>query len=342
LTIFAESFKPFFAMFKTFFRLALLLALTLTIKASAQPAFTATNFGKIGDRDTVWSSPYVPLANDLDAETGSGFTWDFTNLTFLPNMFAINQFRAPQSNSSKAFPDATIELFNGADTWLAKSSNDTLYQIRQGDEVNGTVFDPPVPHRVFPIQFGATYQVSQDQYVASHAVRAYNRSITAKYDGYGTLKLKWGTYPNVMRIAENIVDSSVIQSVPSINRYKTYYWYQEGSGIPLLRLRYTGADVGGQHTYFTFASKGAAGPVAGVAESSPRIISLYPNPAHDILHVQSIGQARISLMNTLGEMVLSTAFEGSHSLDVRVLPAGVYFARIESGKDIQRAVFVKK
>lgn len=74
--------------------------------------------------------------------------------------------------------------------------------------------------------------------------------------------------------------------------------------------------------------------------------ALYPNPAGDILNVQSkkgIKISSVSIYNVLGQLVLvNTNFQHSKTIDVSALKSGNYFIKVNSDKGISNVRFVKK
>jgi len=78
----------------------------------------------------------------------------------------------------------------------------------------------------------------------------------------------------------------------------------------------------------------------GVAENDAASISVYPNPAHDYIRIdtQSIAPVqRIDIYNSTGQMVLSTT---ETEISVSTLPQGVYFISVftENQKFVERIV----
>jgi len=70
-------------------------------------------------------------------------------------------------------------------------------------------------------------------------------------------------------------------------------------------------------------------------------VSVYPNPVHDMLHVNTAGAAytAITITNTIGQTVASQVLSAaSAQIDVQLLPAGIYFLYLkgEAGTMIQR------
>ena len=52
---------------------------------------------------------------------------------------------------------------------------------------------------------------------------------------------------------------------------------------------------------------------------------VYPNPAKDIVHVQSAGKATFVLTNQSGKTILTKTLNGNGQINVTHLPAGVYY-----------------
>lgn len=78
----------------------------------------------------------------------------------------------------------------------------------------------------------------------------------------------------------------------------------------------------------------------GVEENDAASISVYPNPAHDFIRIdtQSIAPVqRVDIYNSTGQMVLSTT---ETEISVRTLPQGVYFISVftENQKFVERIV----
>lgn len=66
----------------------------------------------------------------------------------------------------------------------------------------------------------------------------------------------------------------------------------------------------------------------GVAENEPGSLSVYPNPAEDVLSIGSgYDGAQISMFNTLGEVVMSGIVSGT-TINIGTLPAGVYLLKV--------------
>jgi len=78
-------------------------------------------------------------------------------------------------------------------------------------------------------------------------------------------------------------------------------------------------------------------------------ISIFPNPAGDVLYIQSssiqLNEATaISIINVLGQNVLKENVQWKNEvlLDVKNLPSGIYFVKVENDKEKFSARFVKE
>lgn len=60
-------------------------------------------------------------------------------------------------------------------------------------------------------------------------------------------------------------------------------------------------------------------------------VSIYPNPASDVVMIKSDGIYDYSLVDLFGKVVYSgTMLSGSQSIDLRMLPSGSYFIHINN------------
>ncbi len=81
-------------------------------------------------------------------------------------------------------------------------------------------------------------------------------------------------------------------------------------------------------------------------KSSENLISLYPNPVSQTLHIDLPNTANgyISIFNTQGQLLQSQKIgnQSSLKLDVQHLPKGVYFCRYDNLEKTQTIKFVKE
>jgi hypothetical protein len=70
-------------------------------------------------------------------------------------------------------------------------------------------------------------------------------------------------------------------------------------------------------------------------------ILVYPNPAKDILHVQTNGNVTFSLLNQSGQTLLTTNINGKGSIDISGMSAGVYYLKNTATGATQKIIVTK-
>jgi len=304
----------------------------------AQPNFTSADMPNIGDQDSLMILQYHPITNNLDTETGNGYTWNFSSLPFnVQNFIDIDSFRVKQHFVSAGYPNATIEEYKNGITGqtvnLYSYSNDTLYIHRMGGTSTGWALGP-MASIAFPIAFNNASIVISNIYTGSGlTVLVGQRNTTTLYDGFGTLNMPNGkTYTNVFRVKMVEKDTSYVTNTTT--SATSYIWYKQGGQVPLLRLVYTGAS----NLYFVFGSK-ANGTSAGLTSLNdlPEI-SIYPNPSKGHFHF-SIDNGELNKNLTIevytaqGNRIYQNDLAGiSPELDLSHCAPGIYFAKIYAGQ----------
>ena len=106
-------------------------------------------------------------------------------------------------------------------------------------------------------------------------------------------------------------------------------------GITYYRLQMVDKD--GRFTYSLIVS---------VVINSTSIITLYPNPVKDILHINGLDASATSILSVIdlkGNVVLKTTIEDvSYNWNVQALSKGIYNLRIHAGNLITTMKFVKE
>ena len=69
----------------------------------------------------------------------------------------------------------------------------------------------------------------------------------------------------------------------------------------------------------------------GIDESNMETLSLYPNPANDIIRIEGLeGKHEIQIYNTFGTKVVTTTLLGGSEINISDLPEGYYLIRIDN------------
>ena len=82
----------------------------------------------------------------------------------------------------------------------------------------------------------------------------------------------------------------------------------------------------------------------GIEELSNGRFSIYPNPAENVLHVQSEnGNSTYNIYDISGKVYSSINSTSSNSsLDISSLSSGIYFIQCISGNEVGMIKFIKK
>jgi len=76
----------------------------------------------------------------------------------------------------------------------------------------------------------------------------------------------------------------------------------------------------------------------GVNEAATSNMSIYPNPFNTEFVIETTELTSISVMNAMGEVVLSRTINGRTSIDATTLAAGIYFVREETSGVVMKLV----
>ncbi|HXL55847.1 MAG TPA: T9SS type A sorting domain-containing protein, partial [Chitinophagaceae bacterium] len=68
------------------------------------------------------------------------------------------------------------------------------------------------------------------------------------------------------------------------------------------------------------------------------ITVVYPNPAKNILHIQTNGNASFSLLNQPGQILLTTNINGSGSINISGMAAGLYYLKNNSSGAMRKVI----
>ena len=74
----------------------------------------------------------------------------------------------------------------------------------------------------------------------------------------------------------------------------------------------------------------------GVEEAQEISVSVYPNPAHEVLYIVANGNVEYQMINSVGQVVMSGNVEGNAQINVSGLNSGVYFLKVDA--NIQKVV----
>ena len=144
--------------------------------------------------------------------------------------------------------------------------------------------------------------------------------------------------PNVLCAGQSAVLTASVAGTPANLTWSNASVAGNTTTItPTVTTTYTisGQDQGGAGCTYSASYTQSVSACTGIDEAfSSNALNLYPNPAHDVLHIQLPGgsqQTTVYILNALGEMVLSEkANSGNMSIDTEHLTNGIYFIKVEN------------
>ena len=152
---------------------------------------------------------------------------------------------------------------------------------------------------------------------------------------YATAQLTSGAKDSaVIRVAPDVINS-VWHSGGGTDRYVNYtVKNQQGETIMSVHNAYRN---GGVHRITRPCESDGS---VGISETSASdVVTVYPNPASNVLHIQATRLHKVELMDMSGRLINTT---DQPKLDISHLPAGAYFVRITTPDNTTVKRFIKK
>ena len=339
----------------------LLLATLLTGSAFAQTVtMEQSNEPAIGDTKTMYACD--SLTDPLASTTGSGVTWDYSNVIGANSTKIIEIIDPATSAYSSAYPTSTKGF-------SIQGSLTNFYNSTATERVSqGFVFEEP-SLGVFVATFETdeqktvTYPFSNgstlnDAFAGSLQFTfngmAQNPTCTgtsyASIDGQGTLLLPSGnTFTDVIRY--KIVDTVFTQVnfiVPiDVIFVRTQYEYYDLTNdvLPLFTYTYVNINQAGSSTPLAtqtaILSSVQPTEMASLSEVSSLEFSIAPNPATDQFIVKTKGTQPNSLtISDLSGRILKTVSEltNGQSISIADLPAGTYIVKLDHADHAEKLI----
>lgn len=306
-----------------------LLAIGLyACSVAAQPAFTSGNCFAVGDSSKLGFAVYTQPFDNFVTATGTAYTWDFSNAAwaaptvpyvFQPGSESIHTLFAGSTINEYAAVMFPRDLF-----FTYNSPKDTLYYDGLYTSVNSK-YNPAVPYFSFPLNFNDSGTTWKQQFANPNQPANATGSVSRMwvYDGYGTLKLPYGTVQKVMRLRTRQTDSVYV--LKGGVTAEELIWFDETTGIPVLRFVKNATVIS---AYYASASATAA-----VDNTVITGVKVYPGVADDYITVSGLsGSAVYTISNAAGVVCIKGRLHThANSIHVQSLPAGMYYFTDDSG-----------
>lgn len=308
---------------------------------------TQANEPTVGQNSTMFTCETTtdPQAN----LTGSGITWNFSNLVGLNGQTKVIECIDPSTTPAASYYTSSTKAFNIQGSLTNYFNSTAANRVSQGfvfeEPSFGTVlavFNTNEQTTVqYPFAFGNSLT---DNFSGSLSFdfngQAQNPTCTgnsyAQIDGSGTLQLPQGTtLNNVIRYkVTDTVFTQVIFIVPiDIELVRTQYEYYDlaNSNLPVFI-----------HTNVKLQQAGGGAPLAdqtvvlssieptnfaSLEDMNAVEVGVYPNPTSDFIYFSNLtGQDQVELVDAMGNKLIVS--NGMNSIDVHEIASGSYFLRI--------------
>lgn len=281
----------------------------------------------------VWAQPVITNAEDFDIGTvlkfqkcdpinvsagnaGANQTWNFSNLTSLPDTSTEWMLDPSTTTNGSLFPTSNlvVKVSNGQFTYLNKTINENniVGFIDTTSAFPATHYPNPMLIAKRPLNYGT---VVTDTFTLSGSSAL--GIVTFNPDAYGTLILPNGTYNNVLRVK--------ISQVHPWFSYNVYVWFDGITKSSLLKI-----DNQPNVEYLLSET------VLGIAEiNNQKIFNIYPNPTRNQLLFESESIGELIITNNQGQVVNRTSIKDKQTnISTSNFISGVYHLIFTSENNI--------
>ncbi len=315
----------------------LIVLLCTAIFVKAQPTVTSSIAGGIGD---VISLSEVDATGFDPGAAGADVTWDFTGITLTGLTSGYTLVDPAVTGVAASFPGANVAGETGG-------GNYAFFKITTSEFTNYGAYTPTVtasysdPETLytFPLTYNATGSDNLYCEFTSGYDFVRSGSVSFTVDGYGTLKLPSGNYNNVLRLLvhETYSDEAVGLPVTIDYDFNNYYWVMEGTIGPVFEYMDMTITTGGfpSATEAAYVNADIVVPTGIELPAITGTVSIYPNPAADIIYIAGASSATassVAIYDMTGKLVsmpdIANGDGNISSADISVLPAGIYSLQI--------------
>jgi hypothetical protein len=305
-----------------------ILFLLITSGVQAQNLQLNPQAGQIATR--------YPIAVEL-ADTGTNGTaqsWDFTGFSYENNTPLTTTYRLPTSDELTDFPLANLAAESETNgTAFYNVSPDSLTYAGSLNDIGPLVYSNLLKEVVYPFVAGQTYYDTAHYFYGSGGTTV-DVDVYAEWEivGNGSLTTSLGTYPETWKVRrtqrlEFYANGNLVETVHAVE----YDWYGETHALSLLNIAYD------DYNEATVATVLQAVGMAGLEETAPEQVIVFPNPAIDAFTVSGEFD-RYELTDATGRTVRSGA---EQTVVVSDLPEGHYTLCLYSGTMSRRVQVLK-
>jgi hypothetical protein len=316
---------------------------------------TSADMPQVGDTQFYTA---CDTAGITEGPSGSGVTWDFTNVTPSGSSFTIN-YNAPAGHPQAAnYPAANIvEAYTNQQYRFHAATVDSV--VLQGEK---SVANTPVIYSVkptlyiFPMALGYLQTDSMYGSYPDGFFSSVNRAgtYTVEVDGSGTLITPTGTFNNVLRVKTtgsftdtSLAGASVATAIGLTHRYE---WFTPGTRTAQMYMTQTilvvngGNPQIGRDVWYASSGVGIENPLSSL---DMHIAPSYADDRATLSYtLQDAGDVHVDVLSAVGAKVAEihpgAQSSGTHSLELKLesLAPGMYMVRVSAGEESQLQKFV--
>ena len=292
--------------------------------------------------------------------TGNGVTWNYSDLLGVQGLTKTLSVDAIDPNTDDSLFTGATKKYSVGSLLTTYYNSDANSRISQGNIFSepslGTVFlkwnvDPQTLN-TYPFALSnETNDVFDGSIVNANLFAPIDTFATGNsystIDGVGTLKLQQNDYNNVSRLnikdTLNAVIYNAIFGVQNIQLIRNWYEYYDysTSNLPIfvvISITLNSQLVNNSSTLVL--SKDMPNGNLSLADNSIGLFNVFPNPANDVLNIETEGDFSVSVLNTNGEEIVSNL--KSKSINVSNYNSGIYFVKLQNEKGVQVKKFIKR
>jgi len=332
----------------------LLLTISAASFANAQ-SITVEDTLRTGDK--IFYFEAVTTAPNLDATVGSNVTWDYSTLASANTNGAVKD--SVINNVNADYPNAIYqEQFDGGINVFFENTPTEVTSYGFVFDFNGQNATvkygvDPMQSMVFPMTFGLASSDYTDDIIGNLVTTAGAIPVdiavvgtaTIKADGNGTLILGTTTFTNVIRIKTVEVLDGTVPAIPlvgfaggpvNITRTSYAYYSLSDSRLPVFLHGILNAVVPTQPDVEQINVWSSVSLATGGIEADKIVsTSIYPNPASELVTIETNNATSINIFNTVGQVVYSNVNPLSiESINVSSFETGIYIVEVKNNKTI--------
>jgi hypothetical protein len=320
----------------------LVIAIFTSFALKAQYSLTTSNNPVTGDvfetQETFSTGISLPAS-------GTNQVWNYTGIVMNTTATPYSVTYTPVSSIPNAslFPNATIGTTDGQGSYemYSVSSSSVVYLGTSAATASDcSVYSDPIIFMKLPFSYGNAYS---DNFSISNSQYAVSGNILMNADGTGTLVLPGFTFTNVLKTAMTLTQNITIGTSNIIIKNNTHNFYSSSNKFPLFSVTSQTTSVPTSTTIEVYAQVNKMFLVAGLKDNTNDFyFDLYPNPATaKEINVNFFNTGNTSsvirIVNVMGQEIKNlalshlTAGENKLKMDLKAVPAGVYFLKLKTG-----------